>query len=58
MQEIGGALGMTGGGKDRPLVAFQNLQPVIKVAGVILAKLRREFEPGANEYRAQFRDLS
>jgi hypothetical protein len=38
---------MSGSAEYCPLVGLQNLQPVIEVAGMILAKLGRQFETGA-----------
>src|SRR5574338_396375 len=41
VQEIGGALGVGGGGEDGALILVQDLQPVGQIGGVILARLRR-----------------
>ena len=49
MQEIGSALRMGSGGENRPLVAFEDFQPVFNVGGVIAARFGREYEIGAEE---------
>jgi hypothetical protein len=58
VQEIGGALRMRGSRKNRALVAFQHFEPVIDIGGVVVAKLGRQFEVGAQEGRAKLGDLS
>jgi hypothetical protein len=42
-------LGMRGRRENRALVAFQHLEPVVYVGGVIVAKPGRQFEVGAQE---------
>jgi len=47
MQEISAALRMGGGGKDRPLVFLQHLEPALNIGGVIASHLRCQFQIGA-----------
>ena len=54
MQVVRCLLRMRGGGKDRPLVFLQHLQPALNVGGMIGARLRRQPEIGAKKRRAQF----
>lgn len=56
MQEISAALRMGGGGKDRPLVLFQDLQPTLNIGRVIGAHLWSQFQIGTKECRAQLGD--
>ena len=56
MQEGGGAFGMRGCGKDRPLVVAQNGQPIGDIGGVIVANLGRELQIGAQKRRPEFGD--
>lgn len=53
VQEIGGALRMGGSGKDRALVAFENLQPALDIGGMIGARFRRQAKISTKESRAQ-----
>ena len=55
-QVIRGALRVGGGGEDGAVVVLQNFQPVGDIGGVILARLKRQFEIGAEESGAQFGD--
>lgn len=56
MQEIGGALCMGGGGEDRPLVVFQDFQPIADIGGMVFHHFRGDIEIGAKEGRAEFGD--
>ena len=58
MQEGGSALGVPGGGEDRALVVPEHAQPVLDIAGMIRARLRRQPEVGTEKGRAQLGDLS
>ena len=58
MQIIGGLLRVAGGGEDRPLVVFQDLQPRRDIGGVVVAGFRRDAKIGAEKRRANFSDLS
>src|SRR5574337_700512 len=49
VQEIGGALGVGGGGEDGALILVQDLQQVGQIGGVILARLRRDAQIGAQK---------
>ncbi len=40
-QEIGGLLGVAGGGENGVLVALQDLQPVFDIGGMVFADFRR-----------------
>lgn len=54
MQEIGGFLRMGRGGKNRPFVVLQGLQPSGDVGGVVIPDLRRQFQIGTEKRRAEF----
>ena len=54
MQEGGGALGITRGGEDRPLVVLEHAQPILDIAGVILARLRRQTKVGGQKSASEF----
>jgi hypothetical protein len=49
VQIIGGALRMRGRGEDRALVVLEDFEPVADVAGVILARLRRDGQIGTKK---------
>lgn len=55
---IGGSLRVGGGGEDGPFVVFQDFQPRRDIAGVLLARLRRQRKVSADKGRAQLGDLS
>jgi hypothetical protein len=42
VQEVNSLRRVRCGGENRPLVVFQHLQPIVDVAGVVLANLRRD----------------
>ena len=49
LQEVGRALRVRSGAEDRAFVGLQHLQPMIDIAGVVVAKFRRQFKAGAKE---------
>jgi hypothetical protein len=49
VQEVGGALRVGGGLKDRALVIAQDRQPILDVGRVLLARLQRELKACAQE---------
>jgi hypothetical protein len=55
VQVISGALRVSGSGsgEDRPLVVLEDLEPACDVRSVILARLKREFEIGAEKRTAK-----
>jgi hypothetical protein len=53
---IGGTLGVTGGGKDRPLVLTQDFQPRSDISGMILTGFRGDAQVGAQEGRPDLRN--
>ena len=56
MQIIDGPLCMRGGGKDRPLVAAQDIEPGPDISGVIVPIFERQTEIGTRESCAQLGD--
>ena len=54
MQESGGALGISGSGEDCALVVFKYAQPVLDIAGMIGARLRRQAKVGAKKGASEF----
>ena len=54
VDEVGGALRVRGGGKDRATVTLHDLQPMPNVGGMILAGLKRQFKIGTKESCSQF----
>ena len=50
-----GALRLSSGGKNRPLVFLKDRQPVADVSGVVVAVIEPQAEIRAQESRAQFR---
>src|ERR1700730_13219607 len=56
VQEIRRALGMGGGGKNRALVVFQDLDPGRDIGGMILPNLGRQFKVGGEEGGAKLGD--
>jgi hypothetical protein len=48
-QEVGGALRVGGGLKDRALAIAQDRQPILDVGRVLLARLQRELKACAQE---------
>ena len=44
VQVIDRLAGVRSGGEDCPLVVFEDLQPIVDVAGVVLANLRRDVQ--------------
>ena len=56
MEEIHGALGVGGGGEDRPLVLLEDFEPALDVGRVILAGLQLQPEIGCQERAAQLGD--
>ena len=55
-QKLTGALGMGGGGEDRPAIIAQNLKPGGDIGRVVLAILKRNPEIGAEKRSPEFRD--
>ena len=53
VQIIDGALRVGGGGEDRALVFLQHLEPVPQIGGVVVSRLRRDAEVGAEESGSQ-----
>ena len=56
MQIVGGALSVGGGCEDEATVVLQDLQPVLDVGGVVLARRQLETQIRAEEGRAKFGD--
>lgn len=56
VQEVNGLRRMRCGREDRPLVVFEDLQPILDVAGVVLANLRRDPQIGTEKRGAQLCD--
>jgi hypothetical protein len=49
VQEVNRLAGVRCSGEDGPLVVFEDFQPVVDVAGVILANFRRDAEIGTEK---------
>jgi hypothetical protein len=58
MQNVDGALRMSGGGEVRALVLLQHLEPMPEVRRVILSGLRRDAKSAAEESRTSFASSS
>ena len=56
LQVVGGALRMRRGREDRALVLLQDLQPVAKIGGVVVADLWRDAEVSTEKGGAQLGD--
>ena len=56
LQEVGGALRMSGGREDGAFVVLEDLEPVAEISGVILPDVGRDAEIGAEEGGTQFRN--
>ena len=56
MQVINRLAGVRCGGENRPLVVFEDLQPIVDVAGVVLANLRRDLQIGTEKRGAKLGD--
>jgi len=54
MQKVCGALRMGSGGKDRPLVLSQDLEPTLNIGGMIAAQLGCQLKIGAKKCCAKF----
>jgi len=58
VEEAGGTLGVRGGGEDSPPVILQDGQPRLKVGRMIVTRLGRKREVGAEEGAAKLSYLS
>ena len=54
VDEVRGALGLAGRGKDRAVVCLENIQPARDIGGVVLTRLKREIKIGTEERGAKF----